>query len=94
MISSSAIKKQPSTHAANDRTRSFPIGSLEGRAENQSSTVLSAKMLQNATREAGAFQRSALGHIEHRDWLDRVRADGQRLTDLLREMGFIPTERS
>jgi hypothetical protein len=49
-------------------------------------------LLRDAAREAGLFQRSALGHLDHKDWSNRVRADGQRLIDLLRDMGFSPSD--
>jgi hypothetical protein len=35
-----------------------------------------------------------LGHLDHKEWRDRVRADGQRLMDLLAEIGFRPSERA
>lgn len=50
------------------------------------------RLLRDAAREAGLFQRSALGHLDHKDWSNRVRADGQRLVNLLRDMGFSPTD--
>lgn len=50
----------------------------------------SAGLLRSAACEAGLFQRSALGHLDHKTWMSRVMADGQRLTDLLWEMGFTP----
>lgn len=52
----------------------------------------SSKLLRDAVREAGLFQRSVLGHLDHKGWLDRVQADGQRLIDLLAEIGFVPSE--
>jgi hypothetical protein len=54
--------------------------------------ALANGLLRDAAREAGLFQRSALGHLDHKDWSNRVRADGQRLIDLLRDMGFSPTD--
>ena len=51
------------------------------------------RLLRDAVREAGLFQRSVLGHLDHKEWQDRVRADGQRLMDLLAEIGFQPSER-
>ncbi|MEE4451634.1 hypothetical protein [Novosphingobium resinovorum] len=54
----------------------------------------SARMLRDAVREAGLFQRSVLGHLDHQEWRDRVRADGQRLIDLLSEIGFRPTRQN
>ncbi|MEZ0133250.1 MULTISPECIES: hypothetical protein [Novosphingobium] len=53
-----------------------------------------AALLRDAVREAGLFQRSVLGHLDHKEWRDRVRADGQRLMDLLAEIGFRPSERA
>lgn len=52
---------------------------------------LSPTLLRDAVREAGLFQRSVLGHLDHKEWRDRVRADGQRLIDLLAEIGFRPS---
>ncbi|KMS52949.1 hypothetical protein V474_25310 [Novosphingobium barchaimii LL02] len=49
-------------------------------------------LLRDTARTAGMFQRSVLGHMDHKEWLGRVRADGQRLMDLLSEMGFNPSE--
>lgn len=51
-------------------------------------------LLRDAAREAGLFQRSALGHLDHKDWSNRVRADGQRLINLLCDMGFSPSDTS
>ncbi|WP_156370316.1 hypothetical protein [Novosphingobium sp. Leaf2] len=51
---------------------------------------ISTGLLRSAACEAGLFQRSALGHLDHKTWMSRVMADGQRLTDLLWEMGFTP----
>jgi len=53
---------------------------------------LSTALLRAAAREAGLFQRSVLGHLDHHDWSNRVHADAQRLTDLLQDMGFRPSE--
>jgi hypothetical protein len=53
--------------------------------------VLNARLLRDAVREAGLFQRSVLGHLDHKEWRDRVRLDGQRLIDLLSEIGFTPS---
>ncbi|WP_404482099.1 hypothetical protein [Novosphingobium sp. BL-52-GroH] len=52
----------------------------------------SALLLRDAVREAGLFQRSVLGHLDHNGWVDRVQADGQRLIDLLAEIGFVPSD--
>jgi hypothetical protein len=52
---------------------------------------LPPRLLRDAAREAGLFQRSVLGHLDHEAWVNRVRADGQRLADLLWEMGFSPS---
>lgn len=54
--------------------------------------ALSARLLRDAVREAGLFQRSVLGHLDHKEWRDRVCADGQRLIDLLSKIGFQPSE--
>ncbi len=53
--------------------------------------ALNARLLRDAVREAGLFQRSVLGHLDHKEWRDRVRMDGQRLIDLLAEIGFSPS---
>lgn len=53
--------------------------------------LLSIRLLREASGAAGSFQRSVVGHVDHGDWLNRVRADGQRLIDLLYEMGFNPS---
>lgn len=53
---------------------------------------LSGKLLKEAAREAGLFQRSVLGLMDHKDWTNRVSADGQRLVDLLHDMGFMPSD--
>lgn len=60
---------------------------------NLDADVASARLLRDAVREAGLFQRSVLGHLDHKEWRDRVRMDGQRLVDLLAEIGFRPSER-
>ena len=49
----------------------------------------SSSLLLEAARDAGTFQRSALGHLEHPEWLARLRADGRRLADVLLAMGFV-----
>ncbi|PNU05618.1 hypothetical protein [Novosphingobium guangzhouense] len=54
--------------------------------------ALSARLLRDAVREAGLFQRSVLGHLDHKEWRDRVFADGQRLIDLLATIGFRPSD--
>jgi hypothetical protein len=54
--------------------------------------LLSVRLLREAAGGAGSFQRSVVGHLDHGDWLNRVRADGQRLIDLLSEMGFHPNQ--
>jgi hypothetical protein len=51
---------------------------------------IARSVLLEATRAAGAFQRSALGHLDHHEWSDRVRSDGQRLINVLTEIGFQP----
>lgn len=51
---------------------------------------ISPAQVREASRAAGQFQRSALGHLNHQGWSDRMRCDGQRLMDLLIEMGFTP----
>lgn len=55
--------------------------------------AFTARLLRDAVREAGLFQRSVLGHLDHKEWRDRVRADGQRLVDLLAQIGFQPSGR-
>lgn len=50
--------------------------------------AIPVSLLLEATRTAGMFQRSALGHLDHHAWLDRVQSDGQRLIDVLTQMGF------
>lgn len=57
-----------------------------------SDDTISPHLLRDTARAAGMFQRSVLGHLDHKEWLGRVRADGQRLMDLLSEMGFTPSE--
>ncbi|MYL98244.1 hypothetical protein GR702_10750 [Novosphingobium sp. FGD1] len=52
--------------------------------------AIPVSLLLEATRTAGMFQRSALGHLDHHAWLDRVQSDGQRLIDVLSQMGFRP----
>lgn len=60
-------------------------------AESESETAShSPRLLREAAREAGLFQRSVMGHLDHEGWSSRVLADGQRLADLLSEMGFSP----
>jgi hypothetical protein len=43
--------------------------------------AIPVSLLLEATRTAGMFQRS---------WLDRVQSDGQKLIDVLAQMGFHP----
>jgi hypothetical protein len=64
-----------------------PIGSAQG---GQAGTAIPVGLLLDATRTAGMFQRSALGHLDHHAWLDRVQSDGQKLMDVLSQMGFRP----
>lgn len=52
--------------------------------------AIPVSLLLEATRTAGMFQRSALGHLDHHAWLDRVQSDGQKLIDVLAQMGFHP----
>jgi hypothetical protein len=75
-------------------TRSFPprrehrVGLAPMTEEAQ---LLSIRLLREVAGSAGSFQRSVVGHLDHGDWLNRVRTDGQRLIDLLSEMGFNPS---
>jgi hypothetical protein len=68
------------------------VKTREVRQQTETADAPSTLLLRTAAREAGLFQRSVLGHLDHHDWLNRVRNDGQRLTDLLRDMGFIPSD--
>lgn len=56
--------------------------------------AIPAPLLLEATRVAGMFQRSVLGHLDHHEWLDRVGKDGQRLIDVLAQMGFVPAAKT
>lgn len=56
----------------------------------QAEPQIPRSVLLEATRAAGAFQRSALGYLDHHEWSDRVRSDGQRLINVLTEIGFQP----
>lgn len=69
-----------------------PSGIAARRAIGADAELFSGPLLRNAAREAGLFQRSVLGHLDHKDWVNRVRADGQHLIDLLSEMGFSPSD--
>jgi len=68
-----------------------PRADLQSRRQSVDA-ALPTPVLRDAARTAGMFQRSVLGHLDHKEWLGRVRADGQKLIDLLTEMGFTPGE--
>ncbi|GEM_PF-2705259 len=77
------------------RSVALPEERIAARREKGEGSVLQVRLLAEAVRAAGQFQRSALGHMDHENWLDRVKSDGQRLADLLKQMGFTPnTDRS
>lgn len=65
---------------------------LDRASRQEKESVLKVHMLADSVRAAGQFQRSALGHMDHEHWLARVRTDGQKLIDLLAQMGFSPSE--
>lgn len=73
---------------------SFPqrrrLGKEERNAAYDDAAAMPARLLIEATRYAGMFQRSTLGHLDHHSWFDRVQNDGQRLIDVLTRMGFRP----
>lgn len=74
----------------NERLVSRVDNSL-GKGARRDEPALQVRLLGDSVRAAGQFQRSALGHIDHEHWLERLRADGQRLVDLLTQMGFSPS---
>ncbi|WP_134095512.1 hypothetical protein [Novosphingobium sp. PhB55] len=77
----------PRSHVARPASREDESLGKQGRSD---AAVLQVHLLGDSVRAAGQFQRSALGHMDHENWIERVRADGQRLMDLLSQMGFSP----
>ena len=75
-----------------ERRHVSPTGSSVS-MPGQSRAQMPRSLLLEATRVAGAFQRSALGHLDHHEWADRVETDGQRLINVLVKMGFKPARR-
>ncbi|MFK4871836.1 hypothetical protein [Novosphingobium sp. ZW T3_23] len=68
-----------------------PEQAASNRRPRRDTPVLQVRLLGDSVRAAGQFQRSALGHMDHENWLERVLDDGQRLVDLLVQMGFTPS---
>lgn len=51
----------------------------------------SPQVLREAARAASSFQRSAYGYTQYAEWERRLRADAQRLVNVLEELGFKPS---
>lgn len=53
-----------------------------------SAIAMPSALLEQAARHAGTFKRSALGYLDHPEWLSRFEADARALVAVLTAMGF------
>ncbi|AXB79043.1 hypothetical protein [Novosphingobium sp. P6W] len=51
--------------------------------------TMPSDLLEQATRAAGMFQRSALGYLDHSDCRARLEVDAMSIVEIMAAMGFI-----